>query len=62
MRIKAKGGILEITTEAYQAKNGGIFLNWGNSVIKIEKDFADTIARDIPDFDNEQYNKYYKTL
>jgi hypothetical protein len=52
-------GSLEISTIAYQAKNGGIFLDWGNTVIKLEKDYADNIAYDIPDFDHDQYNKFY---
>lgn len=61
MRIQEKGeGIIEITTEVYQARNGGIFMNWGNTIIKLGKDDADIIARDIPNFDNEQYNKFYK--
>ena len=59
MKIKEKNGQLEITTSIYQGRNGAIYLNWGNKTIKLEKDYADTIARDIPDFDNEQYNKFY---
>jgi hypothetical protein len=57
---KNKENQLEIKTIAYQAKNGGIFLDWGNTVIKLEKMYADNIAYDIPDFNLEDYNNFYK--
>lgn len=60
MKIKEKNGMLEITTDIFQAKNGGVFMNFGNGVIKIDKFYADIIARDIPEFDEEQYHKFYK--
>lgn len=60
MRIKEKGDMLEITTEVYQAKNGGIFLNWGNTIIKLSKDDAEVIADDIPHIDRDLYQNYYK--
>ena len=59
MKIKIKNEQLIIEINAYQAKNGAVYLDWGNTVIKLEKDYADNIARDIPDFDNEAYNNYY---
>jgi hypothetical protein len=59
MRIKQIGDLIEITTEIYQAKNGGIFMNFGNTVIKLSKDDAEIVAYDIPNFDLEQYKKFY---
>jgi urocanate hydratase len=52
-------GSVQVTTFVYQARNGALFLDWGNTVIKLEKDYADNIAYDIPDFDVDQYNKFY---
>ena len=51
--------MLEVTTEVYQARNGGIFLNWGNTVIKLSKDDAEVVADSIPEIDREQYSKHY---
>ena len=59
MKIKAKDGILEVTTNVYQAKNGAIFINWANTVIKLTKDEAEGIARDIPDFNQDDFIRYY---
>lgn len=59
MKIKEKGDMLEVTTEVYQAKNGGIFVNWGNTVIKLSKDDAEVIADSIPEIDREKYNEHY---
>jgi hypothetical protein len=60
MKIKVKDNQLLVETNIYQAKNGAIYLDWGNTVIKLEKDYADNVARDIPDFNQEDYIKYYK--
>ena len=62
MKIKEYNGVLKIDTTVHQAKNGGIFMDWGNTVIKLEKFYADNIARDIPDFDQEQYIKFYEKV
>jgi hypothetical protein len=59
MRKQIENSQLVIKTNAYQAKNGGIFLDWGNTVIKLEKMYADNIAYDVPDFDVDSYNKHY---
>lgn len=61
MKIKQIDGQLIIETNIYQAGNGAVYINWGNTVIKLEEDYADSIARDIPDFDNDAYNNYYIT-
>lgn len=61
MTIKEKNGILEIKTEIYQAKNGGVFINFARGPIKIEKFYADSICYDIPDFDLDLYKKFYET-
>jgi hypothetical protein len=58
-QIKQQGDMLEITTEVYQATNGGLFLNWGNTSIKLEKEYAENIAYDIPNFDVDLFNEYY---
>lgn len=60
MKKKEKNGQLIVETNAYQAKNGGIFLDWGNTVIKLEKDYAENICYDIPDFNVDDYRKFYK--
>lgn len=60
MKKKLKNGLLVIETNAFQAKNGCIFLNWGNTVIKLSKDDAENIAYDIPDFDIDDFKKYYQ--
>lgn len=60
--MKANGDILEITTEVYQAKNGGIFLNWGNTTIKLSEDDANVVADGIPSIDRDSYQKFYNTI
>jgi hypothetical protein len=62
MRMKEKGDMLEVTTEVYQAKNGGIFINWGNTVIKLSKDDAEVVADSIPNIDREAYSSHYQTI
>lgn len=59
MKLKVKNGQLVIETIAYQAKNGAVFLDFGNTVIKLEKDYARIIAYEIPNFNKEDYIKYY---
>ncbi len=59
MKIKVNGDMLNITTEVYQAKNGGIFMNWGNTVIKLSKDDAEVVADDIPNIDRDAFVKFY---
>ncbi len=60
MKFRKIDNQLEITTKAYQAKNGAIYLDWGNTILKLEKMFAENIARDIPDFNQDDFNNYYK--
>jgi hypothetical protein len=59
MKLRIKNSQLFVETNVYQAKNGAIYLNWGNTVIKLDKDYADNLAYEIPDFDLESYKKYY---
>lgn len=51
--------MLEITTEAYQAKNGGIYINFGNKTIKLLKNEAEIIADSIPNIDRGAYKEFY---
>lgn len=60
MRIKVKGDLLEVTTEVFQARNGAVFMNWGNTVIKLSEDDANVVADDVPGIDREAYVNYYK--
>lgn len=62
MKLKIKDNQLVVQTILFQARNGGIYLDWGNTVIKLEKDFADNIARDIPDFSPDDYNTFYSKV
>lgn len=60
MKLKInKSGMLEITTTIYQAKNGAVYLDLGNTVLKLDKDYADRFSYEIPDFDHDQYSNYY---
>lgn len=52
--------MLNVTTEIYQAKNGAVFMNFGRTIIKLERDQADIVAYDIPDFSVDDFNNYYK--
>ena len=62
MKIKKSSmGQLDITTFAFQGKNGGIYLDWGHTVIRLEKENAESIARDVPDFDQDKYILFYGT-
>jgi hypothetical protein len=61
MKTEIKDNQLFVETNIYQSNNGAIWLNWGNTVIKLEKDYADGIAKDIPDFDQDNYIKYYSS-
>ena len=35
-------------------------MNWGFGAMLLEKKYADDIARDIPDFSEDDYNNFYK--
>jgi len=61
MKIKVKDNKLVLETIIYQAKNGAVFIDWGNTVIKLSKDDASKIVYDIPDFNVEDFNKYYQS-
>jgi len=52
--------VITIVTCAYQAKNGGIYLDWGNKSLPLPEEFANTIANEIPELDTDAYNAYYK--
>jgi len=62
MRIELKEDLLEIKTTVYQAKSGGVYMNWGFGAMLLEKKYADNIARDIPDFSEDDYNLFYKNI
>jgi len=49
-----------IVTQAYQAKNGGIYLDWGDKSLPLPEEFANIIANEIPELDIDAYNAYYK--
>lgn len=59
MKLKVKDGVLKIETTIFQGRTGGVFLDFGNTVIKLEKMYAEIVARDIPDFNNEDFNNFY---
>lgn len=59
MKLKTKDGQLIIETYAYQANNGSVHIDWGNTSIRLEKDDASIIAYDIPEFDIDAFNNYY---
>lgn len=60
MKLKInKSGTLEITTTIYQAKNGAVYIDFGNTVLKLEKDYAGILCYEIPDFDLDMYLNYY---
>ncbi len=62
MRITEKNGMLKIETEIYQARNGSLVMNFGNKIIILEEKIADIIARDVPDFDEILYHKFYNAV
>lgn len=49
MKIKVNDNKLVLETIIYQAKNGAVFIDWGNTGIKLSKDDASSIAYDIPE-------------
>lgn len=59
MKLKVKDGQLEVTTNVYQAKNGAVYLDWGNTVIKLGKDDAENLCYEIPDFSVDDFKKFY---
>ena len=61
MRIKIKDNQLFITTKVYQGRTGMVFLDFGNTVIKLDKDQANIVADDLrgTEFSEEDFNKYY---
>ena len=62
MKIKVNDNKLVLETIIYQAKNGAVFIDWGNTGIKLSKDDASSIAYDIPDFNVEDFNNHYNKL
>ena len=59
MRIQLNNGVLRIDTFVFQGKNGAIYLDWGHKRILLEKEYAESIAYDIPDFNIDDYNRFY---
>ncbi|MEA3430173.1 MAG: hypothetical protein U9R08_02790 [Nanoarchaeota archaeon] len=59
MKIKEKNGLLEITTTVYQAKNGALYINWGNRTIQLTKDEADIVCYNLKDFNVDDFKKFY---
>lgn len=54
-----ESGQTKIDTELYQASNGGIYLNFGNTPLLLRKKFAENVAYDVPDFSIKEYNIFY---
>lgn len=63
MKVKSNSNssIIEIQTEVYQARNGGFYMNWGRGVIALSKEEAEIVVWDMPEFDHDKYNEFYKT-
>lgn len=59
MKLKVKNGMLQITTNLYQTKRGSIFVDFGSTVIRLDKDQASIVAYDIPDLNHDDYISYY---
>lgn len=59
MKLKEKDWMLIIETNAFQWKNWWIYLNWGWSSMLLWKPQADTICFECPDFDPDEYIKFY---
>jgi len=59
MKLKVKNGMLNIETTIYQTKKGALFLDFGNTVIRLDKDQASIVAYDVPDFNLDDFNSYY---
>jgi len=61
MKIKPnlENSNIEISSEVYQARDGSFRLNWGKEVILLNKQEAEIITWDMPDFDQEKYNEFY---
>lgn len=62
MRIKpsVENSNIEVSSEVYQAKDGGFRLNWGKGIILLKKQEAEIIAWDMPNFDQSKYNEFYE--
>lgn len=60
MKCRMKNFQLQVITDAYQGKNGAIYLNWGVEPILLSEAQSRNIARDIPGFNQEDYNKFYE--
>ncbi len=58
--IQKKDQMTKLEIEIYQAKNGGIYLNWGNKSILLIEEYAEGLLYHIPDFSVEDYNRFYK--
>lgn len=61
MKYKVKEGELIVETTIFQGRNGAIFLDWGNTTIKLDREQSSAIAYDIPNFNVDDYNRYYPT-
>lgn len=59
MKTKVINGMLQITTNIYQTKRGALFVDFGNTVIRLDKDQANIVAYDIPDLNHDDYISYY---
>jgi len=59
MKLKQKEDQLIIETKVYQARNGAIWLDWGNTGIRLDKDYTHNVAYEIPDFDIDAYKNFY---
>jgi hypothetical protein len=49
--------------DIYQARSGGIFMNWGNGSFLLTKVQSEKFSLyDIEDFDNALYSDFYNAL
>lgn len=59
MKYSVVDGQLEIKTTVYQGRNGCIYIDWGNQQIALERYPAEQVAIDIPDFNHDDFKKFY---
>ena len=60
MKIRQQpDGTTEIITTVYQARNGGIYINWGKQSYPLEKERAELLAWEVEDFNHDAYLEFY---
>jgi len=62
MKIKQnQDGTTVIIASVYQAKNGGIYINWGRKDYPLPEELADDLAWELQDFKHKKYLDFYNT-